>query len=302
MTLNEPQVFCFAGHGIGNHAPGIPLPLAEQLRVVHHVLMAHGRAVQVLRAECPETPQVGWAPVGITKYPEDPSQPEQVEAARADMFAVTGENLWTGAWYSDPVIRGAYPEDGLRQWSAQMPKIESGDMELMAQPLDFYGVNIYHGQPVRLNPETGQTEPVKRGPGFPETHIGWPVAPESLYWGPRFLHERYGLPVYLTENGLSSHDWVALDGRVHDQPRIDFLRRYLLQLERAINDGVDIRGYFQWSILDNFEWAEGYHHRFGLIHVDYETQQRTLKDSAHWYADVIATNGASLRRDAYAQP
>ena len=130
--------------------------------------------------------------------------------------------------------------------------------------------------------------------GHPLTAFRWPVEPESLYWGPRFMHERYGLPIYITENGLSNIDWVSLDGKVHDPQRIDYTTRYLRELSRAIEGGVDARGYFHWSIMDNFEWHEGYKERFGLIHVDYATQRRTLKDSAHWYKRVIETNGAAL--------
>ena len=115
-----------------------------------------------------------------------------------------------------------------------------------------------------------------------------------MYFGPRFLHERYGLPIVVTENGLSNRDWVFEDGKVHDRARVDFLTRYLRELARAASDGVPVRGYFHWSIMDNFEWAHGYKHRFGLIHVDYPTQRRTLKDSAHHYAKIIATNGANL--------
>jgi beta-glucosidase len=131
-------------------------------------------------------------------------------------------------------------------------------------------------------------------PGHPTTAFGWPVEPDSLYWGPRFIHERYRLPVYVTENGYSGTDWVSLDGKVHDPQRIDFTRRYLMALRRAIEDGADVRGYFHWSLLDNFEWSEGYKQRFGLVHVDFGTLERTPKDSAEWYAQVIRTNGAGL--------
>ena len=133
-----------------------------------------------------------------------------------------------------------------------------------------------------------------RVPHPPQTALSafkWPIVPESLRWGPRFLHERYQLPVVVTENGISLSDWVALDGKVHDPQRIDFLHRYLTGLRHGMNEGADVRGYFQWSILDNFEWAEGYKQRFGLVHVDYETQRRTLKDSACWYRDIIAAGG-----------
>jgi beta-glucosidase len=126
------------------------------------------------------------------------------------------------------------------------------------------------------------------------TMFRWPVQPDALYWGPKFLQERYQLPVVITENGLASMDWVHADGKVHDPGRIDFLARYLHQLRRAIADGVDVRGYFQWSILDNFEWGEGYALRFGLVYVDYLSGQRIPKDSYHWLREVIATNGKSL--------
>ena len=120
------------------------------------------------------------------------------------------------------------------------------------------------------------------------------MTPEALYWGPRFFHERYKLPILITENGMSSADWVSLDGRVHDPQRIDFTQRYLRSLHQAIADGVPVIGYMHWSLLDNFEWGQGYKERFGLIHVDYTTQRRTLKDSARWYAEVIRTNGDCL--------
>jgi beta-glucosidase len=124
--------------------------------------------------------------------------------------------------------------------------------------------------------------------------MGWPVTPEALYWGPKFLYERYKLPIVMTENGMANMDWVHADGQVHDPQRIDYLRRYLLELRRASEDGVPIQGYFQWSILDNFEWGHGYRQRFGLIYVDFATGRRIPKDSARWYSEVIAANGANL--------
>ena len=122
------------------------------------------------------------------------------------------------------------------------------------------------------------------------TATGWPITPECLYWGPRFLYERYHKPIYITENGISCNDVISLDGKVHDPGRIDFEKRYLTQLQKAIADGADIRGYFYWSLMDNFEWTEGYSQRFGLVYVDYETGERIPKDSAGWYHDVIARN------------
>jgi beta-glucosidase len=196
----------------------------------------------------------------------------------------------------DPVLLGRYPEDGLRTFAPHLDReIRNADLSVACPPLDFLGVNIYSGIPVRAG-SNGQPEEVPFPPGFPQSAIRWWVIPESLYWGPRFYAERYRLPVLITENGFSGTDWVAQDGNVHDPQRIDFTHRYLLQLHRAVTEGIDVRGYFHWSILDNFEWSRGYQERFGLVHVDFETQQRTPKDSAGWYAEVIRTNGESLFR------
>jgi len=169
----------------------------------------------------------------------------------------------------------------------------AGDLETIRQPLDFFGCNIYSGERVAAG-AGGAARRVPNPPGHPLTLFYWEVVPEALRWGPRFFYERYKLPVYVTENGLSCMDWVALDGKVHDPQRIDYTRRYLLALRQAIADGADVRGYFHWSLMDNFEWAEGYKQRFGLVHVDYATGRRTPKDSARWYAGVIRSNGRSL--------
>ena len=172
-----------------------------------------------------------------------------------------------------------------------MPALQPDDLATIHQPLDFSGVNIYSGRHVRATADGG-VEPIK-GRDLPVTAMGWPVTPEALYWGPRFLHERYRLPIVITEHGMANEDCVG-EGVVHDQPRIDFLRQYLAEYGRAIDGGVPALGYFLWSVMDNFEWAEGYDKRFGLIHVDYASQRRTLKDSASWYRQVIASNGANL--------
>ena len=151
----------------------------------------------------------------------------------------------------------------------------------------------YNAVPVRAD-ENGNPVRVDRYPGFPKTAIQWPVTPEVLYWAPKFLYERYQKPIYVTENGMSSHDWVALDGKVHDASRVDFMHRYLREFKKAAADGVDLRGYFAWSLMDNFEWAYGYSERFGMVYVDYETQKRTMKDSGLFYKEVIASNGEIL--------
>lgn len=164
-------------------------------------------------------------------------------------------------------------------------------MKLISEPIDVYAQNIYNGHCVRMG-TNGQPERVERW-GFPRTSNGWPVTPEALYWGPKFLYERYKKPFYITENGMACHDVVSLDGRVHDPNRIDFLARYLRELKKAAAE-IDLRGFFQWSLMDNFEWEKGYSERFGLIFVDYRTLKRILKDSAEWYREVIQTDGKNL--------
>ena len=161
-------------------------------------------------------------------------------------------------------------------------------MRTIAQPLDFYGANIYFG--VYIDGE-GNTV-LDQGPGL--TTMGWRVTPEALYWGPRFLYERYKLPIVVTENGMGNCDWIQSDGKVHDPQRTDYVKKHLVQFKKAINDGIEAKGYFLWSIMDNFEWAEGYKQRFGLIYVDYKNQKRVLKDSAYWYKNVITTNGREI--------
>lgn len=300
ITLNEPQCFIGFGHATGTNAPGLKLGAAECLRAGHHVLLAHGKSVQAIRAHSRQTATVGWAPVGVVSMPTKDATDADVAAARKAMFSVTGgdsssmgmpANIWSNTWWGDPVVFGKYPEDGILAAGSNMPVILSGDMETISQPIDFYGANIYSGTPYRIG-GNGEPERVPHPSSVPLSAFKWPIVPESLYWGPRFLHERYQLPIIVTENGISLSDRVSLDGEVHDPLRIDFLQRYLSYLSQALADGADIRGYFHWSIMDNFEWAEGYKQRFGLVHVDYETQKRTPKDSARWYAEFTGGNGA----------
>lgn len=291
MTLNEPQCFIGLGLHLGVHAPGDKLRWAEVLGGIHNSLLAHGRAVQVIRARAKRPPLIGMAPTGEISIPHTNSQSD-VDAARARTFAVTSESGWHMGWWLDPVFLGKYPADGLKLFGGAMPSYTDEDMAVISEPLDFFGVNIYHGERVRAADAGPVVVPYPTS--HPATALKWPVAEESLYWASKFFHERYGKPIVITENGMAGMDWPALDGKVHDPGRIDFLHRYIGQLKRAAADGVPIDGYFQWSLMDNFEWAEGYRERFGLIYVDYETQERIPKDSYHWYKNTVATNARDL--------
>jgi len=292
MTLNEPQCFIGLGMQSGLHAPGDKLNFKEVLLAGHHAMLAHGKGVQVIRAEARPGAKVGWAPVGAPKIPKTLSK-EDVDAARTATFRTEGKTVWSNTWWNDPVFFGHYPEFEVELFGSDAPTPKAGDMELISQPLDFYGANIYNGQIVEAGPN-GEPVELPHPQGAARTVYHWPVTPDALYWGCKFFHERYGKPIVITENGTSVTDWVAQDGKVHDPQRIDFLSRYLGSLRRVIEDGVPVDGYFHWSFMDNFEWYEGYKLRFGLIYVEYATQRKIPKDSAHWYSEVARTNGESI--------
>ncbi len=296
MTVNEPQ--CFIGLGLlsGEHAPGLKLDLRDALLAGHHCLLAHGRAVQVIRSRARSKPTVGWSPAGFSCFPATESA-ENIEAARQATLNVFPGSVWNNRWWGDAALLGHYPEEGYKAYGTSVPAFKASDFAIIHQPIDFYGCNLYSGLSTIAAADGSPIHPPPP-PGYPQTFAMWKKTPECLYWGPRFLSEHYKLPIVVTENGMSGNDWVSADGRAHDPARIDFMNSYLLQLRRAVQDGVDVRGYFAWSLFDNFEWQDGYKHRYGLIHIDYETLQRTLKDSSIWYRDVIHSQGGTLEDTA----
>lgn len=295
FTLNEPQVYIGFGHNEGQHAPGLRLPVSEMLLAGHHTLLGHGKAVGAMRAAAKQPLNLSYAPVGMPKMPSSDSAAD-IEFAREATFKITNQNAWNNAWWMDPVYLGHYPEQGLEFYGAAAPQVQAGDMEIISAPIEYFGINIYQGAVVRPAENAAGFTEDEAPVGGPRSAFNWTITPEALHWGPKFFYERYKKPVFITENGMSGRDWVAQDGKVHDPQRIDFTRQYLQALHRSIQDGADVRGYFHWSVMDNFEWAAGYRERFGLIHVDYETQVRTPKDSYEWYRQVIETNGAHLSK------
>lgn len=296
FTLNEPQCTVGLGYQTGEHAPGLKVGPYDYFQIWHNVLLAHGRGVDALREYSVKPVKVGMAPCGALYLPAS-EKPEDIKAANWATFHLMGDQFsdlsWDVALCTDPVFLGQYPEDILKKYGQYFPKFKDRDMDQIKRPLDFYGQNMYNAVPVRAG-EDGTPIRVSRYAGFPKTAIQWPVTPECLYWAPKFLYERYQKPVYITENGMSAHDWVSLDGKVHDPNRIDFNHRYLREFKRAAEDGVDAAGYFAWSVMDNFEWGYGYSERFGMIYVDYRTQERILKDSAYDFREIIRSNGESL--------
>ena len=282
ITFNEPSVFMGCGCALGEHAPGEKLGTSDLLHMGHNIHLAHGRAVKVIRELAPS------AEVGITlaSLPAIPFEKKDEVASYESHFSISREFFfWSDAYWADPIVFGHYPEKLLKETKDIFPAFTDEDMKMISQKIDFIGINIYQGHYVG---------DYKRLPGTPHTEIGWDVFDSALEWGVKHFTKRYKLPIYITENGLSCHDWESLDGKVHDPNRIDFLHRYLRGLKTAAESGCDVRGYFQWSFMDNFEWAKGYNPRFGMVFCDYATQKRITKDSAYWYKEVIETNGENL--------
>lgn len=291
FTLNEPQCTTSLGYAQGLHAPGLKLPLEEQFRIHVHQMVAHGLAQRAIKEADPDA-IVGLASTGNLCYPEKETA-EYIEAARQATFA-TAEEFWifTHQWLLDPVCLGRFPECSGTLLEPLVKTVTTEQMQIIHTVPDMLGFNVYNGHAIR--PSENGFEYVPKYPGFPRTALKWPVTPEVMDWGMRFLYERYPLPMFITENGLSCNDKIYLDGKVHDLDRIDFLTRYLTCLNRAMESGVDVRGYFHWALTDNFEWHSGYSDRFGLVFVDYPTVTRIPKDSFYWYKDVVRAGAVTF--------
>jgi len=269
-TLNEPWCSAFLGHGNGHHAPGLS-SLRYGTQSMHHLLLAHGLALPALRANDPASKKGIVANVGAFTPATD---------SAADIDAAHLGHTQHNHWVLDPLFKGRYPADLFRLWPGTEPLVLDGDMATIAQPIDFLGINYYFRTMVRAD---GKGAFVEAPPADVErTQMGWEVYPQGLRDLLISFKARYAnlAPIYITENGMASDDRVV-DGAVADPQRIRFLERHLLAVNEAMAAGVDVRGYFAWSLMDNFEWAFGYERRFGIVHVDYATQVRTPKHSAH---------------------
>jgi beta-glucosidase len=275
-THNEPWCTATLGYQTGQFAPG-HCSRAEASQVSHHLLMSHGAAIQAMRAET-------GTKLGIVLNHTPPFPAEPIEADRRAARLADGTSV---RWYMDPIFLGGYPADVIEHLGADAPVVQTGDLALIRQPLDFLGVNFYTRDYVSTK------TPAAQAPGtLGFTDMGWEIYPQALTQHLVRLSREYLPPtMYITENGMANAD-VMVDGRVPDVARIEYLRRHLHAVARAMELGADVAGYFYWSLLDNFEWDSGYSKRFGLFHVDYATQERTAKDSAHWYRDFIAQQRA----------
>ncbi len=268
----------------GVHAPGLKLTTGEALAAGHNLLLAHGRAVSVIRDRANKAASVGFAPVGWLRRPAS-EEPRDVDAARIATFEVDSSTLWNSAWWLDPVYLGSYPKQGIEAYGKDAPKFTDEDMSVISQELDFFGVNIYTAATVKAGAD-GRPELVQNPIGYRMNSYDWAITPDALYWGGKFFYERYKKPLVITENGTCVTECVSKDGRVRDPQRTEFIIDHLEQVDRAIADGIPYIGYFYWSLMDNFEWNQGYKHRFGLVHVDFETGKRTVKDSGVYFSEA----------------
>ena len=286
ITHNEPWCASFLSYQLGHHAPGMK-DMAIALQVAHHLLLSHGRVVQLFRS-------LGLpGEIGITLN-LSPAYP--ASAVEEDRAAARRQDGYLNRWFLDPVFKGRYPDDmwGLYAAAYPMPDVRSGDLETIAQPIDFLGVNYYSVSRVAHDPQnpTGWRH-VK--PIGPVTDMGWEVWPDGLLDLLLRLKADYGDPaIYITENGCAYPDQPDAEGKVHDPLRIRYYEQHLIKCSEAIAQGGRLKGYYAWSLMDNFEWAFGYTKRFGLIYVDFDSQARNWKDSAHWYRQVVTANAVTV--------
>lgn len=291
-TLNEPWCAAFLGYGSGVHAPGRTNASAS-LRAAHHFNLAHGWAAQLLHAALPPASEVSLT---LNLHAVRPLTNSAADVDAARRIDAVGNRI-----FLEPVFHGRLPEDLVRDTAAvtDWSFVQDGDLDAISTPIDSLGINYYSptvvgaGSSAAPSPWAGAEEHVRflPAPG-PRTAMDWPVDADGLYeLLTRLRDDLPGVPLVITENGAAYDDYADPSGEVHDPERVEYLRAHLTAVHRAIADGADVRGYFLWSLLDNFEWAYGYSKRFGIVHVDFATQRRTVKDSARWYADVIARGG-----------
>ncbi len=274
-TFNEPSVVAFIGNLTGEHAPGIKdQRIAYQ--VAHHLNVAHGLGVQAIRGANSKVD----AGIVLNLWMSEPASDSPEDVAAANKYWDVNETL-----FLDPIFKGYYPPAVYEAVGEDMPRIHDGDLALISQELDFVGINYYSRNVISA---AGKVEKIE---GSEYTEMGWEVCAPAMRRMLVKVNNEYKLPpIYITENGVAFKDEISADGKIHDPRRIDYLKQHFIQTRLAMQDGVDIRGYMVWTLMDNFEWAHAFSTPFGLIHTDFKTQKRTIKDSGEWYADVIRKN------------
>ena len=291
ITINEPQVILGCAYDKEEHAPGMRMDTRQQLQVLHNMLLAHGKAAKILHEH--KGVKVAIAPNSNIYMPLTETEENIAAANKATCGAVFNSWIWSENYFIDPIVFGKYPDEYYDKFADVLPYIGKDDMKIISEPLDFLCQNMYDGKYVFVD-KNAQSRIAEQEMGADHTDMGWPVTPDVLYWGIRFITQRYKLPMMISENGCAMPDLLTPDKKVHDGARIEYMRRYLTSLHRAQEEKYPINGYFYWSLMDNFEWAHGYKRRFGLAYVDYRTQERIPKDSFAFYRDVIGSSGENL--------
>ena len=274
-TFNEPSVITYIGFITGEHAPGVK-DQRMAYQVAHHLMLAHGLGVQTIRAAKPDLN----AGIVLNLWPAEPASDSAEDLAAANKYWDENETL-----FLDPLFKGYYSSAMYDMVGKNMPKIQDGDMALIAQKLDYVGINFYSRNVFSAK---GKLEKIE---GSEYTEMGWEICAPALQRMLVKINNKYNLPpIIITENGAAFKDEVSADGKVHDPRRIEYLKNHFIQTRLAMLDGVDVRGYMVWSLMDNFEWGHGFSKRFGLTYVDYDSQKRIIKDSGYWYMNVIQKN------------
>jgi beta-glucosidase len=286
MTLNEPPCSAILGYKTGYHAPGAKESEKVVNQVIHNFLLAHGLGVHVVKKYARKSPEVGLAYNPEVRIPKTNSS-EDIAAAKAAW-------LEANSWWFEPLYKGKYPEALWQAKGNDVPEITNEEMQIISTPTDFLGLNIYSGNLVEADNTPGSKgfKDVPYPASYPKTAMGWYINPECMYWGLKFPDEIYNIAkIYISENGCAFDDTISDDGEIHDDYRINYLKEHFIFAYRAIADGINLAGYFVWTLMDNFEWAYGYSKRFGIIFTNYASQKRIFKKSAFWYKTIIEKNG-----------
>lgn len=284
ITISEITAFVDAGYRFGTDAPGLKLTNAQVAQVTHNVLLGHGLAVQALRANAHAGTRIGIADNAVSTCPVIET-PEHIAASRIAYREENARSLTV-------IHEGRYTEQYLRSLGADAPHFTPQELKIISSPLDFIGLNVYEPTWVRASADAPGYEIIEMPKSYPKMAAAWlEFGPAGMYWSPKHLQSLWGAKsIYITENGAASLDVPTAKGEVLDIDRVLFLRSYLAQLQRAVSEGIPVKGYFLWSLIDNYEWSDGYAMRFGITYVDYPTQKRTVKLSGQFYKEVIARN------------
>lgn len=289
ITFNEPWVICMLGYGVGMHAPGI-MDFSTSLTAAHNLLLAHGETVKLYR-EMEFNGEIGIALNMTYSYPSDVNNEKDIKAAEIN-------NGYINKWFAEPIYKGSYPKDVIEEFKVAnvvIPEFSEQDMKCIKQPIDFLGINFYTGVYIKYSELAYPIRGEGVDKGYPRTQMDWEIMPHAFTDLLTWVQKAYSpKAIFITENGAAFNDMIDLENEVKDTRRVDYLKRHFIAMHEAIKQGANIKGYYLWSLMDNFEWSYGYRPRFGLVYVDYMTLERTIKQSGYWYKQIIQNNSLEV--------